>query len=789
MAARLLCLFLIITGVAAAPRLGAQKPAAAGNQLDTPLRQARPLTLPGGLKPGQNFTLEADRITATLGRQGSVYHATGGVQISTDSLRLSADAMTYDSATGEATASGHVAFDSVRERTHIEGTHAVYNFQSSSGEFDDFRGVSDIRLHGRQPTELGAHPLIFTGRKLERLGPEHYRLENGMVTSCTLPNPKWTLQAGQVEVELGKGARLRHAVFRLFDVPIFYAPFLTYSTSRTGRQSGLLVPVVSKSNVKGYVLGDSFYWAALPNLNVTAGGELYSARGWADHVRIEGRPTRTSEFTLQLDGMLDRGLQGAGGSRIRQGGQELRLEGSHESAGGFRTVLDADYLSSYLYRLVFNNSFAGAINSEAISTGFTERQSDGRDFLVEFHRYQNFLSTGPQTSLSLAKLPSVNWSAYAQALTRRLPLYFSWDAGASLLDRSQPGFATGAMSRLDFSPRLRMPLFTPLGSFTSDVSVSSTYYSDSQAAPPSLPEGAGPVRLDRGLWRDAVSGSLEWRPPVLEKVFSGPGGWLGDRIEHTFEPEVGYHVTSGVDQADQIIRFDAGDILANTSEVEYGFTNRLLAAGSQPGQSRELASWTLLQKYYFDPTFGGALIPGDSNVFLTTALLSPFAAQAIPLRFSPLSSLVRVSPFTRFDGEWRLDYDSHSHQVSANAFTGNFHFGKGFVSGSNYLLRPPAGLLPAAAPPVYNQMRFATGYGDALAPGLSVAGAVAYDARTGRLQYTTFQMTHNWDCCGFSVEYRRFSLASLRRENQFLISFSLANVATFGNLKHQDQLF
>lgn len=788
MAARLVGLFLIITGVAAVSRLGAQKPAGGGNQLGT--RPARALTLPGGLKPGQSFTLEADRITATLSRQGGIYHATGAVEIASDGLRLGADEMTYDSATGEATASGHVSFDSVRERTHIEGSHAVYNFVQSTGEFDDFRGVSDIRLHDRQPTEVGAHPLIFTGRKLERLGPEHYRLEGGMVTSCTLPNPKWTFEAGEVEVELGKNARLRHAVFRLFDVPVFYAPFLTYSTSRTGRQSGVLVPMVSKSNVKGYVLGDSFYWAALPNLNVVAGGELYSARGWADHVQVEGRPSRTAEFSLQLDGVLDRGVPGAGGSRIRQGGQELRLQGSHESAGGFRTVLDADYLSSYLYRLVFNNSFAGAINSEAISNGFTERQSgDGSDFLVEFHRYQNFLSTGPQTSLSLAKLPSVNWSAYAQSLTRSLPLYFSWDASAGLLDRTQPGFATGAMSRLDFTPRLTMPVYTPLGSFTGDVAVSSTYYSDSQVTPQNQPPGAAPVLRDQGLWQDAVSAGLQWRPPAMEKVFSGPGGWLGDRIEHVFEPELGYHYTAGVDQADQIIRFDAGDILADTNEVEYGFTNRLLAAGAKPGQSRELASWTLLQKYYFDPTFGGALITGNSNVFLTTALLSPFAAQAMPLRYSPVSSLVRVSPFTRFDGEWRLDYDSHDHHISANAFTGNFHFGKGFVSGSHYLLRPPPGLLPAAAPPVYNQMRLGTGYGDALAPGLSVAGAVAYDARTGRLQYTSFQVTHNWDCCGFSVEYRRFSLATLRRENQFLVSFSLANVATFGNLKHQDQLF
>ncbi|MGH9393189.1 MAG: LPS-assembly protein LptD, partial [Terriglobales bacterium] len=139
--------------------------------------------------------------------------------------------------------------------------------------------------------------------------------------------------------------------------------------------------------------------------------------------------------------------------------------------------------------------------------------------------------------------------------------------------------------------------------------------------------------------------------------------------------------------------------------------------------------------------------------------------------------------------EWRLDYDSHSHDVAASAFSGNFHFGKGFFSGSHYLLRPPAGLAPLQAPPRFDQVRLAAGYGNAAAPGYSMAAAVAYDAITGKLQYTTLQASHNWDCCGFSLEYRRFALASVRRENQFLVSFTLANVATFGNLKRQDRLF
>jgi len=781
--------YLIIAALALAYSLSAQIAPQSGNQKGTPARPSRSLPLPGGVRPGEPIVIQADQIRATLTAGHRLYQADGAVTIDVADLRLSADHMSYDSGTGEATAVGHVAFDSESEHTHIEGARASYNFTASTGEFDDFHGVSGLQLRGRQATAFTNNPLVFSGSKLLRLGVEHYRLLDGSVTSCALPNPKWELTASQADIELGKNAKLYHATFHFFDLPVFYAPFLTHSTTREGRHSGVLVPVISKSNIKGYIVGDSFYWAAARNLNITAGGEYYSARGWADHLAIEGLPTRNSAFNLQLDGVLDRGLALSNGARLRQGGQELRLSGNHESESGFRSVIDVDYISSYLYRLVFNNSFADAINSEAISTAFTEKESDGRDFAVVAHRYQDFLGTSPHASLSLASLPSADWNAYAQPASGSLPIYFSWDATAGLLDRSEPGFATGLMSRMDVSPEMTVPVHTPAGDFTADVSVRSSYYSEKQDAASAITSASPPQLIAGSLWRNSADADLEWRPPAIERVFDSPSFWPGHRLKHVFEPDFAYHFTGGVDDPNEIIRFDERDILADTSEIEYGFTNRLLAAGSQPGQSRELVSWTVEQKYFFDPTFGGALLPGARNLFLTTELLSPFDVEALPLRFSPLSSVVRVSPFANFDGEWRLDYDSHDHQVAASAFTGDFHFGKAFFSGSHYLLRPPPGIALATSVTQFNQLRLAAGYGNAAAPGNSLAAAAAYDAATGRLQYTTLQASHNWDCCGFSLEYRRFSLASVRRENQFLISITLSNVATFGNLKRQDRLF
>ena len=56
------------------------------------------------------------------------------------------------------------------------------------------------------------------------------------------------------------------------------------------------------------------------------------------------------------------------------------------------------------------------------------------------------------------------------------------------------------------------------------------------------------------------------------------------------------------------------------------------------------------------------------------------------------------------------------------------------------------------------------------------------------MQFATTQVTYNTDCCGISVQYRRFNFGS-RFENQFRIALAVANIGTFGTLKKQERMF
>jgi LPS-assembly protein len=57
------------------------------------------------------------------------------------------------------------------------------------------------------------------------------------------------------------------------------------------------------------------------------------------------------------------------------------------------------------------------------------------------------------------------------------------------------------------------------------------------------------------------------------------------------------------------------------------------------------------------------------------------------------------------------------------------------------------------------------------------------------VQYGAFQASYNWNCCGLSVEYRKYELGSVRDESEEKFSFTLVNIGTAGNIRNATSLF
>ena len=240
--------------------------------------------------------------------------------------------VTYDSSNGELQASGQVVFDGGEHSEHVEASRAVYNVNTENGTFYDVVGTIGAKFRGKNVILTTSNPFIFSGKIVEKKGRDRFIVHQGVVTSCTLPNPKWTFEAEKVDVVVGQDAKMYHSTFRIKKLPIFYFPYAQHPVDNLGRQSGFLLPSGGQSSRKGTILGESFYWAINRSMDASVGAEYFSARGWSQHGDFRARPSANSYIEMSYFGVLDRGAPDSGQD---QGGENVRLNCRTGAACGF----------------------------------------------------------------------------------------------------------------------------------------------------------------------------------------------------------------------------------------------------------------------------------------------------------------------------------------------------------------------------------------------------------------------------------------------------------------------
>ncbi len=756
-------------------------------------------------------------------KDGAVYQLHGKAEIHYGTYILYADEVSYNSETGDSTADGHVVLEGGPNDEHIQASHGTYNVRAESGRFQNVTGSIGVRLRGNRLMLISSNPFFFTGKVVEKTAPDHFKVYDGTVTTCELPHPKWKFNAQKVVVEVGGRAKIYHSTFGIKGIPILYFPFATLPAERLPRQSGFLIPNIGTSSVKGTILGESLFWAINRSLDAHIGAEYFSARGWAPQGEFRARPSDTSFVDLNVFSVLDRGV---GHPPVDQGGEEVRLNALGTFGHNFRGVANIDYLSSFVFRLAFSEVFTQAVNSEVKSDAFLSNTTNNFFANASMQRYQDFESTTPGDVITILHAPSFEVSSVDRKLWRS-PFYWSYDAAAEGLSRSEPGFSTAPLlGRFDLSPSLSLPLQLRGWSFRPELSLRDTSYTQEL-----LPSSSGTrLAVSDAINRKALQGSVELRPPALGRVFERQ--FMGRKWKHVIEPRILYNYVTGVSNFANILRFDERDILANTNEVEYAVVNRLYAKRTskpsedcgQPGmpslfvggapphslipwerqgqptdapcdagpEVREIVTWELAQKYFVDPTFGGALVAGRSNVFTSTTDLSGTSFLTEPRHLSPLISRLRIQSSARTDIEWDVDYDFKQSRINASTAFVNYRIGPFTVGGGDAYLQVPGetvGTTPTFSPQLFNQFRLLLGYGHTTKPGFSAATNVGFDANLGFLQYAAVQTTYNWDCCGVNLEFRRFALGSVRNENQYRFTFALANLGSLGNLRRAERLF
>jgi LPS-assembly protein len=731
--------------------------------------RAQQTRLPSG--KGQYAELTSD---GPQKHRGDLFIAEKNVDLQYAGMRLRADYIEYNDDTHDSLARGHVQFDF--ENEHLEADEAHYNFVSGAGTFTNVRGNIKIVRRPNPMVLVTENPLYFEARLVERRSNEIFIVHQAWITVCDQEHPTWQMYAPRAKIRLNKSVALVNANFRLYKVPLIWLPYATAPAGQKIRQSGFMIPDIGNSSTKGYVFGDAYYWAPTTWADTTLGAQYLSKRGSSQRGEIRMRPTENTSLLYSYYGVIDRGLPDANGVLQSQGGHEQQLEMQSLLPAGWRFVADFNQLSSLTFRLAFADSYGDAINSEVRSAFFLSNNFHGFSLNFAALNDKNFLTLIPATSVSIRNAPEARFGSVEQAPWRNLPFYFSFDSSIGALHREDADLSTpAAVQRTEFAPKVTVPLhFGPWLNVTASGVVRTTRYGASLDSTGNL--------STQSITRNDGEFTLELRPPTLERFFYRPKAKR--KYKHTIEPEVTYRYVSGINDFERFIRFDSDATLSNTNEVEYGFTQRLYVK-SGDDQPVEFLSWNVVQKHYFDATFGGAIVDGQRNVLQALNSITPFAFATGARNSSPIVSDFKVTPGGMYDAEQIIEYDPQLNKIVAEGTLLKVKpYGEFFATLAHFHIQDDPLLQPLS-----NQIRALVGYGSFNRKGFNFTGGVSYDIQNSALQNQIAQVTYNGNCCGLSFEYRRIALGQVRTENQFRVAFTIANIGTFGNLRRQEKIF
>ena len=305
---------------------------------------------------GRRGEVAVDAESLTYERETNTLVARGGVTLTRGDTTLTADEVRYDRTNAVAEARGHVVITD--PEANIDGDFAHLNLDDESGWVE--AGTAELK-----PSNY-----TLTGERIEKRGGPLYAASHGVFTTCRcggLEKPSWSIAGASTDITLEGTGVVRHATFRVKDVPVLYFPYFLFP-AKTDRASGFLFPRLANSNRRGFQYEQPFFWAINKSSDATVAVDLETAArvGAIGEYRYLLSRTARGNFTVAYYNEQIRGRPS--GTVAPNGGQPDTPENRFALSGQHRQPF---YGGSQLYLRLFaisDDTFLKEINTFAFST-------------------------------------------------------------------------------------------------------------------------------------------------------------------------------------------------------------------------------------------------------------------------------------------------------------------------------------------------------------------------------------------------------------------------------------
>ena len=540
-----------------------------------------------------------------------------------------------------------------------------------------------------------------------------------------------------------------------------------------------------------------------------------SATGWT----CEPAPIRARFLISVFTPFKDRVLGGgADAENPDQGGSLVYADGVHYFPNGFTAVADVRFTSSLDFRQVFSDGIQQVISPIEVSQAFVNKSWN--NYTLNILARSQEISI-PNVQIKTRNLPSINFDKRPSPFWFWKDAYFSFKTSLEGISRreavenielyrrqtgSDPVVSPAIGQRFDIHPQISIPFNTKYFTFTATAGSRVTYYSNSFDD------------MRRVVGRDVIRkyGEFEFdvRPVALARNFYGKSDAF--RFRHVIEPFLTYRYIKGINNFNKIIRFDYSDTATDTNEIEYGITNRFYTrryteAVTDEAQRRlrdnadgnkdplsiqpyEIFTLTIRGKYFFDETFGGALIPGRRNQIQPITALSFYTFGGVPRKFSPINIDATYRPQRTIFVNSRMDVGVHGDGLRAISATVGYDTKLVKIFQTFYYTRAVT-LIPSLQKFADASGKEAgTLRGSQWSPsiflgnrdrGLYGGTSLFFDFQNNRIKQSSplisslFTLGYAYDCCSVAAQFYTFNVG-VRKENRFVFSFKLNGIGAFG---------
>ena len=517
----------------------------------------------------ENIHLVADE-GLILEKQG-IATFTGKVLLQRFDQILQTDHLVYDRNTDEVTAKDKFTFWD--KNYVIQGNH-LHLTNTQQGDMQQATyWLLNWRGHGRADKIIQRNQHIID-------------LDHSTYTTCDPDHPMWQIQAATTELDRKENVGVsRHATLRVFDIPIFYTPYLSYPLD-SQRKSGFLPPTLGNSDQVGAEFSLPYYFNLNPSYDATLTTRVMSRRG----VALKGQfRYLLDEHAGQWEAEYSPYDRSYGGSR-----SSLALKHAGKLATRWTTDINFNRVSDNRYFEDLGNTLSIASLTHLEQRADVLYSGSGWNFLSRVQKFQT-LDPNP-AARPYYRLPQL-------LLKTALPVknkQFNVEATAELVrfDRDNDIIQSPVGNRLDVKTVFSYPYRTAGTFIIPKLSLRHTQYQlDSQ-------DTLIKDSLNRNLFTASLDSGLFFERTV---------NWFDNDLLQTLEPRIFYRYTPRRTQTDIPIfdtaeydlsfnqlfrdnRFSGVDRVDDGHQITFALTSRL----AQQHDGTELLRASIGQIYYFN---------------------------------------------------------------------------------------------------------------------------------------------------------------------------------------------